>query len=151
LYIVRPTSPCKYINKTIITSRGHDDKWYNVILNQVLDYTFAYIENVKICYKIIYSTRNPTDNLTGFVKGYWAVPWQNQHNGFATSMDPDQPAHPRSLIRIHAVRLPTLLRRLVCIHAGRKRTMLVLSWHGSNVLKHRYLNDMNVMSIFFLS
>jgi hypothetical protein len=59
-------------------------------------------------------------------------------------MDPDQPAYPRSLGRIHAVRLPTLLqvekliansmdpgqtvrmRRLVSIHAGRKRTMLVL-------------------------
>jgi hypothetical protein len=25
-------------------------------------------------------------------------------------MDPDQPAHPRSLIRIHAVRLQTLLQ-----------------------------------------
>jgi hypothetical protein len=25
-------------------------------------------------------------------------------------MDPDQPAHPRSLFRIHAVRLPTLLQ-----------------------------------------
>jgi hypothetical protein len=55
-------------------------------------------------------------------------------------MDPDQPAHLRSLIRIHAVRLPTLLqlekviansmdpdqtgqmRRLVWIHAVRKRT-----------------------------
>jgi hypothetical protein len=60
-------------------------------------------------------------------------------------MDPDQPAHPRHLIRIHAVRLRTLLqvekliansmdpdqtvrmRRLIWIHAGRKRTMLVLS------------------------
>jgi hypothetical protein len=31
-----------------------------------------------------------------------------QHKGFATSMDPDQPAHPHSLIRIHAVRLQTL-------------------------------------------
>jgi hypothetical protein len=30
-----------------------------------------------------------------------------KHNGFATSMDPDQSAHPRSLIRIHAVRLQT--------------------------------------------
>jgi hypothetical protein len=57
-------------------------------------------------------------------------------------MDPDQPAHPRSLIRIHAVRLPTLLQveklivnsmdpsqtarmsRLVWIHACRKPTML---------------------------
>jgi hypothetical protein len=64
-------------------------------------------------------------------------------------MDPNQPAHPRSLITIHAVRLPTLLqvenliannmdpdqtarmRRLVWIHAGRKSIMLVLSWHGS--------------------
>jgi hypothetical protein len=54
-----------------------------------------------------------------------------------------------SLIRIHAVRLQTLLQvekliansmdpnqtapmcRLVWIHAGRKRTMLVLSWHDS--------------------
>jgi hypothetical protein len=33
---------------------------------------------------------------------------QNQHGGFVTSMDPDQPAPPGSLIRIHAVRLPTL-------------------------------------------
>jgi hypothetical protein len=56
-------------------------------------------------------------------------------------MDPDQPAYPRSLIRIHTVCLPTLLqieklivnsmdpdltalmRRLVWIHAGRKRTV----------------------------
>jgi hypothetical protein len=68
-----------------------------------------------------------------------------QQNGFTTSMDPDQPAPTRSLIRIHAVSLPTLLqvekliansmdpdqtarmRRLVWIHAGRKHTMLVLS------------------------
>jgi hypothetical protein len=28
---------------------------------------------------------------------------QNQHSEFAPSMDPDQPAHPLSLIRIHAV------------------------------------------------
>jgi hypothetical protein len=73
------------------------------------------------------------------------VSQQNQHNGFATSMDQDKPAHPRSLIRIHAVRLHTLLQveklivnsmdpdqtaqrhRLVWIHAGQKRTMLVLS------------------------
>jgi hypothetical protein len=59
-------------------------------------------------------------------------------------MDPDQPTLLRSLIRIHAVRLPTLLhveklitnsmdpdqtarmRRLVWIHASRKRIMLVL-------------------------
>jgi hypothetical protein len=59
-------------------------------------------------------------------------------------MDPDQPVHPRSLVRIRAVRLSTLLqvdnviansmdpdqtarmRTLVWIHAGRKR-MLVLS------------------------
>jgi hypothetical protein len=60
-------------------------------------------------------------------------------------MDPYQPAHQRSLIRIHAVRLQTLLqvekkivnsmhpdqtaqmRRLVWIYAGRKATMFVLS------------------------
>jgi hypothetical protein len=64
-------------------------------------------------------------------------------------MDSDQPAHPRSLIRIHAVRLQTLLqvekliatsmdpdqtvqmRRLVWIHAGHKPIMLVLLWRGS--------------------
>jgi hypothetical protein len=75
---------------------------------------------------------------------------QNQHSAFSTSIDPDQPAHPRSMIRIHAVRLQTLLqvekliansmdpdqiarmRRLVWIHAGRKHIMLVLSWRGSN-------------------
>jgi hypothetical protein len=59
-------------------------------------------------------------------------------------MDPDQPARQHSLIRIHAVRLQTLLQveklkansmdpdqtaqmhRLVWIHAGRKRVTLVL-------------------------
>jgi hypothetical protein len=63
-------------------------------------------------------------------------------------MDPDKPAHLRSLIRIHAVRLQTLqvekliansmdpdqaarMRRLVWIHAGHKHFMLVLSWCGS--------------------
>jgi hypothetical protein len=60
-------------------------------------------------------------------------------------MDPDQPWHSRSLIRIHATRLQTLLqveklianrmdpdqtarmRKLVWIHAGRQHIMLVLS------------------------
>jgi hypothetical protein len=51
-------------------------------------------------------------------------------------MDPDQPAHPRSLIRIHAVRYQFLyllnsmdpdqtarMRRLIWIHAGRKHNV----------------------------
>jgi hypothetical protein len=54
-------------------------------------------------------------------------------------MDPDQPAHPHSLIRIHAVCLQTLLQieKLIVnsmdpdqtarMHAGRKPIMLVLS------------------------
>jgi hypothetical protein len=64
-------------------------------------------------------------------------------------MDPDQPTHPHSLIRIHAVRLQTLFQvekliansmdpdqiarmlRLVLIHAGIKAIMLVFSWRGS--------------------
>jgi hypothetical protein len=64
-------------------------------------------------------------------------------------MDPDQPVHPHILIRIHAIRLRTILqveklianiidpdqtaqmRKLVWIHAGRKLIMLVLSWCGS--------------------
>jgi hypothetical protein len=55
-------------------------------------------------------------------------------------MDPDQPAHLRSLIRIHAVRLQVekliansmnpgqtaRMRSLIWIHAGRKPIMLVL-------------------------
>jgi hypothetical protein len=79
----------------------------------------------------------------------WDAPWQNQHSAFAPSMDQDQPAHPRNLIRIHAARLQTVLQveklivnsidpdqtawmhMHVWIHAGRKRTMLVLSWRGS--------------------
>jgi hypothetical protein len=43
-------------------------------------------------------------NMIYFEKKKRAASRQNQHNGFATSMDPDQPAHPRSLISIHAVR-----------------------------------------------
>jgi hypothetical protein len=63
-------------------------------------------------------------------------------------MDPDQPAHLRSLIRIHAVHLQTLYQvqnsmdsdqtarmcRLVWIHAGRKPIMLVLSWRSSYIV-----------------
>jgi hypothetical protein len=61
---------------------------------------------------------------------------KNQRNAFATRMDPDRPAHSLSLIRIHAVPLPTLLQvekliAMVWIHAGRKRTMLVLLWRSS--------------------
>jgi hypothetical protein len=40
----------------------------------------------------------------------WAATGQNKHCAFSTSMNPDQPAHPRSLIRIPAVRLQTLLQ-----------------------------------------
>jgi hypothetical protein len=36
--------------------------------------------------------------------GIWATSRQHQQNGFATGIDPDQPAHTRSLIRINAVR-----------------------------------------------
>jgi hypothetical protein len=63
----------------------------------------------------------------------------------------------QDLIRIHAVRLPTLLqvekliansmdpdqtarmRRLVWIHAGCKPIMLVLSWRGSYIMLWRML------------
>jgi hypothetical protein len=38
----------------------------------------------------------------------WAASQQNQRDAFATSMDSDQPAHQRSVIRIHVVRLQTL-------------------------------------------
>jgi hypothetical protein len=34
----------------------------------------------------------------------------NQHSVLATSMDPDQAAHPRSLIKIYAVHLQNLLQ-----------------------------------------
>jgi hypothetical protein len=51
---------------------------------------------ISVCVKIILFYVN--SNII------WAVSRQNQHNGFVTSMDPDQPAQPRSLIRIHAVR-----------------------------------------------
>jgi hypothetical protein len=79
-------------------------------------------------------------------------------------MDPDQPAQPRSLIRTHAVRLPTLLQveklitksmdpdqtawmsRLVWIHAGRKPIMLVLSWCGSYIIKTNKLYAMSYIN-----
>jgi hypothetical protein len=67
-----------------------------------------------------------------------------QHNDFATSMDPDPPAHPGSLIRIHSVRFtnPITSREtnseqhgslLDCADAGRKPIMLVLSCRGSYI------------------
>jgi hypothetical protein len=71
--------------------------------------------------------------LESLIENIFAASWQNQHNGFANSMDPDQPTHPRSLIRIHAVRLPTLLQVENMI-AGRKPIMLVLRWCGSYVI-----------------
>jgi hypothetical protein len=50
----------------------------------------------------------------------WSTSRQNHHNAFATSMNIDQPAHPLSLIRIHAVRLPTLVTssETDCEHHG---------------------------------
>jgi hypothetical protein len=45
-----------------------------------------------------------TETSVWYARNKWAASWQHQHSGFATSMDPDQPAHPRSLIRIHDVR-----------------------------------------------
>jgi hypothetical protein len=52
---------------------------------------------------------------------------QNQHSAFATSMDPDQPAHPCSLIRIHAVRLPSLLQveKLIANSMGPDQAALI--------------------------
>jgi hypothetical protein len=87
----------------------------------------------------------------------WAMWRQSQRNAFATSMDPDQPVHPRSLVRIHAVRLPTLLqvgkliansmdpdqtarmRRLVWIHAGHKRTWFCRD--TAHIISYSFQND----------
>jgi hypothetical protein len=63
---------------------------------------------ISTCYLLNCKVSSNRNNHTFAIK--WAVSWQNLHNGFATSMDPDQHAHPRSLIRIHAVRLPSLLQ-----------------------------------------
>ena len=35
----------------------------------------------------------------------WAATWQNQQNGFSPSENSEQPGHPRSLIRVFAVRM----------------------------------------------
>jgi hypothetical protein len=72
-----------------------------------------------------------------FSKFKWAASRQNKHNTFVTSMDNDQPAHLRSLIRISTCyrvckRTAWILTRLVWIHAGRKPIMLVLSWLGTS-------------------
>jgi hypothetical protein len=48
-------------------------------------------------------------------------------------MDPDQTAR---------------MRRLVWIHAGRKRITLVLSWHGSYGLKHTNVDLMLFVCLF---
>jgi hypothetical protein len=64
----------------------------------------------------------------------WAMSRQNQHNGFATSMDPYEPAHPRSLIRIHAVRLQTLkqVEKLIANSMDPDQTTLgCAGWSGS--------------------
>jgi hypothetical protein len=84
-------------------------------------------------------------------------------------MDHDQPAQSRSLIRIHAVRLQTLLqvkkkliansmdpdqiarmRRLVWIHAGRKRTMFVLSCRGSYMIFNKLMSLKTVRALDFI-
>ena len=40
-----------------------------------------------------------------YLENIRATPQKNVLSAFATSMDPDEPAHLRSLIRTHAVRL----------------------------------------------
>jgi hypothetical protein len=112
---------------------------HGLLLNHISNRIVAQLCNIN--YMPVSFTLTICTNISGKIK--WATLWQNQHNAFATSMDPDQATHPRSLIRIHTVRLQTLLqveklitnsmdpdvtarmRRLVWIHAYRKRIMLV--------------------------
>jgi uncharacterized protein YjbI with pentapeptide repeats len=72
----------------------------------------------------------------------WATSWQNQHNGFAASMDPDQPARPRSLISIYAVRLPTLLQveKLTANSMDPDQMRGCAGWSGSMLVANP-LND----------
>jgi hypothetical protein len=60
-------------------------------------------------------------------------------------MDPDQPAHPRLQVLLQVEKMiansmdpdqTAWMLRLVRIHAGRKPTLLVLSWHGSYIVGH---------------
>jgi hypothetical protein len=52
-------------------------------------------------------------------------------------MDPDQPAHPRSLIRIHAVRLPTLLQveKLIANNMDPDQTAQILKCDQFDLIK----------------
>jgi hypothetical protein len=71
------------------------------------------------------------DNIP--VKCKQAASRQNQHSSFATSMDPDQPTYPHSLIRIHAVRAPTLLQveKLIANSMDPVRLHGCTGWSGS--------------------
>jgi hypothetical protein len=86
--------------------------------------------------------------FTNTVQTIYNISRHNQHNGFATSMDPDQPAHPRSLIRIYGVRLQTLLQVQNWLRTAWiviRPIMLVLSWRGSFLFTKRFQVFINLI------
>jgi hypothetical protein len=137
----------KTLNRTCISMKSFKQvwksEWQTINYRQLSIYRFI----IDICHLILIYCWYALHWIHGSYN--WAALWQNQQSVSATSMDPDQPGHPCSLIRIHAVCLQTLLQvekqtinsvdpkqtawmhRLVWIRAGRKPTMLVLSWRDS--------------------
>jgi hypothetical protein len=122
MYIMFPVNPCSNFS---ITQNKNKDRQTDILFRFVQSTSIIHIYNLSmwfsknivnniksVCsqvYKMVQSRdEHNYRSVTLWAKHIWAVSRQNQHNWFATSMDPDQPAHPRSLIRIHAVPLQTL-------------------------------------------
>jgi hypothetical protein len=92
----------------ILLSKGHFIVRLNILPSVCyMDIYYGDIQADMVSFIYTYSTVRECD-ICGIT--IWAASRQNQHSAFAISMDPDQPAHPRSLIRIHAVRFQTLLQ-----------------------------------------
>jgi hypothetical protein len=90
-----------------VSSLTHQWSEQTIIIHQyhLEEAKWKYITKQHWRFFMFYSCNNLTNTLTGNRGNIkWAASRQNQHSALATSMDPDQPAHLRSLIRIHAVR-----------------------------------------------
>jgi cytosine/uracil/thiamine/allantoin permease len=99
-----PSPPPQLKNKTL--RKSNFNRWL-LLYEIIVFFVFFQVSTLRFATRMMCVASEPTvnevyDPAVSLILLIWAASQQNQHRAFATSMDPDQPAHLRSLIRIHA-------------------------------------------------
>jgi hypothetical protein len=99
----------------------------DIIVKIIVDYRFAakIYDIITKAEQILLKVRAiPINNYLSCFHYLSCVTKKTQHSAFATSMDPDQPVHPGSLIRIHAVSFFT------CNRVGKRTAWILIRQRG---------------------